>query len=350
MNTQLGVIEGFFGPDWPMLARKSYASFLASWGGAFYIYAPKRDQYLRKNWRENWDESYLQKLNEMQMNFKTHGVKFGVGLSPFGIGNSLKISDVEKLTEKILLLSKLKIDILGLFFDDMPIHDSLAKTQLETLKVLQNNFSGKIIFCPSFYSFDPVLDKVFGTRPENYLEEIGSGANEKISILWTGPKVISPEISASHLEEIKIILQRSPFLWDNLYANDGPKNCKFLKLKNFSGRDEVSSDLIEGIGLNMMNQPELSKVLYLSSKYVIQDNLPSEDAFVKALSVLMTPAFQNFLLAHRDDLLHRGLDNLSTEKKATMKMELSRISDIGAREIESWLQGAYSVGPECLTD
>ena len=33
---QIGVVEGFFGPAWNSVARKSYASFLSTFGGDFY--------------------------------------------------------------------------------------------------------------------------------------------------------------------------------------------------------------------------------------------------------------------------------------------------------------------------
>jgi len=56
----LGLIEGFYGRPWSWEARAGYAPFLKTHGYRFYIYAPKADGYLRRNWRpdrpgEDWE-------------------------------------------------------------------------------------------------------------------------------------------------------------------------------------------------------------------------------------------------------------------------------------------------------
>ena len=48
----VGVIEGFFGKPWSWDDRASYAGFLRELGFDFYIYAPKADRRLRKEWRQ----------------------------------------------------------------------------------------------------------------------------------------------------------------------------------------------------------------------------------------------------------------------------------------------------------
>src|SRR5690606_20138333 len=119
----------------------------------------------------------------------------------------------------------------------------------------------------------------------------------EVALAWTGPKVISPEISAEHLREVSKILKREPFIWENFFANDGPKNCKFLKLKPYSGRTQESFQNAEAFGFNLMNQPELSKVLYLSAKYV-RDGEESSLAFEHALRDLTSPSLKEFILFH----------------------------------------------------
>lgn len=346
----IGVIEGFFGPQWPHPARLSYAEFLSRYGGDFYIYAPKQDPFLRKKWRETWTEEYRSHLRSMIEHFHKHQIRFGVGFSPFGLGTNLSLEDVRHLEEKLRIMSSLKIDILGLFFDDMPVTDNLAKTQIETLNLVQKNFSGKIIFCPSYYTPDPILDKVFGTRPVNYLNEIADGVSKDVLIAWTGPKVISPEIPDEHLRETEALLKRKPFIWENIFANDGPKNCKFLKLRPFSGRSAQALSLSEGFGFNMMNQPELSKLTYLSSLYVLRNGEDSQRAFINSYKELCTPQFARFLESHKETLLKTGLDNISQDQKEFLIGELQECSDAAAKEVIDWLSGSYNVGSECLTD
>ena len=345
----VGVIEGFFGPSWPMEERKSYATFLSQHGGSFYIYAPKQDANLRRNWREDWSLEYLNQLKYLVQTFHSFNIRFGVGFSPFGIGTQLSKEDSLCLKTKVKILSDLNVDILGIFFDDMPTNDNLAHTQIETVKVVKECFSQKIIFCPSYYSTDPILDKVFGKRPDHYLETIGEEVPLDVSIVWTGPKVISPDIDSKHLNEITTIIKRKPFLWDNLYANDGPKNCKFLKMKFFEGRSMDILQHSEAIGLNMMNQPELSKVLFLSSRLVLNGEDP-ESALGLALDKLCTFEFKKFFLNYREQFLINGVDSFSSEKKMTLIDELKTFSDKAALEIIEWLEGRYVVGAECLTD
>src|SRR4051812_40601400 len=127
---KIGVIEGFFGPQWPAESRNSYAKFLNKFGGDFYIYAPKEDPFLRKKWRDEWSPEYLKKLKDLADTFHKEGVAFGVGFSPFGLGENLSKEDQENLADKLSLMVAAGIDILGLFFDDMPVNANLAKTQI----------------------------------------------------------------------------------------------------------------------------------------------------------------------------------------------------------------------------
>ena len=56
--------------------------------------------------------------------------------------------------------------------------------------------------CPSYYSDDPVLDRVFGPRPDNYLEDFGMLIDPAIAIYWTGEEVCSPEIGVGHVRDV----------------------------------------------------------------------------------------------------------------------------------------------------
>lgn len=348
--TKIGIVEGFFGPAWNHQGRLDFANFLKRHGGDFYIYAPKRDAHLRKEWRENWSQEYLDEISELRDAYQNKKIEFGLALSPFGLGSKISQNDWEHLKNKFQILSELKIDYLGLFFDDMPSTDDLLKNQSEVVTLALNYFPQGLIFCPSYYTFDPILDKVFGQRPEGYIEGLKTFIPPKVEVCWTGPKVISEEISAAHLAEVEGLIGRKPFIWENLYANDGPRNCKFLKLRFFSGRDQSLLQNTSAIGFNLMNQPYLSQVLFLSSLEVMRNNLLPEEAFKKScLTILSTPMAQ-FLIKHRTDFLNEGLDKLSSSQKEQLINELKLFSDPAANEISSWLKGEYLVGPECLTD
>lgn len=348
--SEIGIVEGFFGPAWPVEARLSFAPFLKKYGGSFYIYAPKRDAYLRKSWREEWPETYVNDLVHLRDTFQTHQLKFGVALSPFGLGSNISDLDWSFLKNKFQQLAELKIDYLGLFFDDMPVNDELLSTQSKVVGLALDYFPKELIFCPSFYSFDPILDKVFGTRPIGYVEGLKKEIPAAVEICWTGPKVISEEISSEHLSEVTNLMGRKPFIWENIYANDGPRNCKFLKLKYFNGRDTSIHSMTSGIAFNLMNQPHLSQLVYLAAVLVITKQYSPQEAFEMSCHELCSEALSEFIVKHRTLFLEKGLDQIKDEAKNDLVLELKSIDSPMALEMSDWLQGSYLVGPECLTD
>ncbi len=345
----IGIVEGFFGPQWSKEARIDYASFLKNAGGDFYIYAPKQDGNLRKNWREDWSGEYLAYLKSLVDLYHQHGLQFGVALSPFGLDQKLDDKNREILTQKMKQLNDLGIDLLGVFFDDMHSYDLLAEVQIEVVSFLKTKFSKKIIFCPTYYTPDPILEKVFGKMPEGYLEKIAKGIPADVEIAWTGPKVISPEIGLDHLKEVESLLKRKPFIWENLFANDGPKNCKFLKLKAFDGREKGILEHTSGYAFNLMNQPYLSQISFLASKLVLEGSSP-ESAYHEALGELCSPLLVDFIHEHDEKFLKEGLDQLSSEQKDRFITILEEMYEPQAKDIRDWLRGDYLVGSECLTD
>ncbi len=345
----LGLIEGFFGPPWQEKARLAFAPFLQKNEFDFYLYAPKADPHLRKKWREPWTAEYKAKLKSYSQHFRSHQVKFGVGLSPFELHHLKPAEQKSLLKEKLGQLDDAGLDVLGLFFDDMPVHDGLAEAQLEAIEIVRASTKAKIIFCPAFYTPDPILEKVFGKRPENYWRDI-SKAPKEIEFAWTGPKVISEEISPEHLTETTELLGRKPFLWDNLYANDGPRNCKFLKIRPPKGRTRQALELSAGWAWNPMNQAALSELVLLASKFAVLDRMAPEFALAHALTESSPPDLGSFIKAHKNEMLETGLDKLEPATKAEWRQELKAWDHPLAREIDEWLAGEFNVGAECLTD
>jgi len=83
MNAYAGVIEGFYGiPLWDRGSRLSYPSWLREHGFSFYIYAPKNDVFLRKQWSDDWPESERRLLSEFREECRINRIDFGIGFSP----------------------------------------------------------------------------------------------------------------------------------------------------------------------------------------------------------------------------------------------------------------------------
>lgn len=352
MSAPLGIIEGFFGPTWSWEERALLAPFLGKFSSShaslFYLYAPKRDPYLRKLWMQSYPPSEFAQLLQLRRTFQEYGVGFGIGLSPFGLNDGWNKKIESSLKRKLHELKTLKCDFLGLFFDDMKSHPDLLKNQLQALDVVAQEFSGRILFCPTYYSDDPILEKVFGPCPKGYLDGLAKQVDLSIDLMWTGPKVISPEISAEHLQAVGERLGRPPFIWDNIFANDGPRQCKFLKLKALEGRTEKSFAASAGWCLNPMNQAALSRMVVASAFKVL--TVGASDAHAVFSSVIEEKGGAEFLSwwnEFQNPFINLGLDKIDATILAS---QLPHLSNPYIREIENFLHGHYAVGPECLTD
>ncbi len=347
---KLGVLEIFFGPQWEDKARLGLAQFLGRHGFDFSVYAPKADSNLRKNWRQPWPTSYLDRIGDMRAQHHEQGVRFGVALSPFGLGDHFSNEDRQELKAKIRLMNQVQLDIIALFFDDMPVHAGLARSQIQAIEIVKGETDAQIVFCPTFYSFDPILEKVFGEKPANYLEELASQLTQDIDFVWTGPKVISKEISDEHLSEVSQLLRRGPFLCDNFFANDGPKNCKFLKITPPTGRTPQAFSSSRYWGINPMNQIYLSQIVMLAFKQVAVDGQAPQAALDSAIKKMCSNQLAELIQEQRINFLEKGLDQLTEVERNSLNDRLKPMDEPAANEIRSWLAGEFNVGQECLTD
>lgn len=342
----VGIVEGFFGPEWTWESRYHLCDNLPSYGGQFYIYAPKRDSFLRKNWTQNHSVETWNKLKKLSSRCHNNRVAFGIGLSPFEVHATWNQQTKNLLREKIRTLHELNVSYLGLFFDDMKGAPDLAEKQIKIVEYVQSVTDRAVLFCPTYYSDDPILDKVFGQRPTDYLEKVGT-LPEKIQIFWTGNKVISKTIAPAELDDVAKVLRRKPFVWDNYFANDGPKQCKFLKLQPLGGRSKAAYQRSTGWAFNLMNQSMVSEVLFASSVPVLRDGANPSDSFQQELRKAAGEHLE-LIERHRTAFVDVGLDGLDQQLKDEITSSLVPAGSL--KEIIDWVNGKYLVGPECLTD
>lgn len=351
-NFRIGTVEGFFGRQWSWQARRDHASFLAANGFTTYLYAPKNDAYLRKQWFKPYPPEILQQLAELSNDAVSLGLEFGIGLSPFELYRDFSDANRELLLRKLEQLNTLDAPTLTVLFDDM-IGDlpGLAEKQIEIFDCIRANSSAqRFIICPTYYSSDPMLARHFGEKPERYLEELGVGLAPDVAVFWTGPKVISDFYPRDHLQEIGDTLRRKPLLWDNYPVNDAKKLTPFLHLLPFSDRDPLNfAELCSGHMSNPMNEAYLSQLaLYSLSKLYQFEGKPIR--FEEMCKRVCPPVMANLLT--QDGLLFHslGLDTLTEGDKARMLERYTAcLPDPMAAEICDWLQGRYVFDPACLT-
>lgn len=354
-TVQPGVIEGFFGRSWSWQDRNDYAEFLSSNGYGYYIYAPKSDTHLRKHWRNPWPQATFAELHKLRDYYRQQKVAFGIGLSPYEIYLDSSTDKYIQLRQKISEINQLQPDILCLLFDDMRgDFPQLAQAQRDLIHfTTEHSNARQIIFCPTYYSFDPVLEKVFGTRPADYWEILGRSIDPHVNIFWTGPKVCSEEYTAAHLKEVNDLLGRKVFLWDNYPVNDGAIKSKLLQLRAFGRSHSQLSKLVSGHAVNPMNQPWLSRLplATLPCAYREQQNYNPEQAFIDSCHQLCEPPLAQHLIDDIELLQNAGLDKLDSEQRKLLCEKYAAFDNNPyAREIIDWLNDEYQFDPSCLTE
>lgn len=349
---RVGTVEGFFGRQWSWQARRDHINFLASQGFSTYLYAPKNDAWLRKQWFVPYPPETLHELGALSRQAQALGIEFGIGLSPFELYRDFSASNRELLQRKLAQLNTLNAPTMVVLFDDM-MGDlpGLADKQIAIFDFVRAHSTAKrFIVCPTYYSSDPILAWHFGSQPERYLEELGLALPPDVAVFWTGPKVISDFYPRDHLLEIGAALRRKPLIWDNYPVNDAKRLTSFLHLLPFSDRDPLTfSELCSGHMSNPMNQAYLSQLpLYSLSKLYQYEGKALR--FEEICQRCCSPAMADLLV--EDGLLFHslGLETLGEEDKSELLSRYTAcLPDPMAQEICDWLQGGYVFDPVCLT-
>jgi hyaluronoglucosaminidase len=267
-----GIVEGFFGPLWSMAHRKAMFKFGAARGMNTYLYAPKDDPYHRERWTEPYPRNQWQALLQLIRHARDRRIDFVYGFHP---GKGLCFSDktpIRTLVAKARRFYDAGIQTFAVLFDDIPSHlefntdrknfrNSLALAEATWLHEIQAKQPGQWKdvewwICPSYYTPDPLLVRVFGRFETNFLEILGEYLPATVACFWTGPSVVSKEISIPHVQKIAKRVRHRLLLWDNYPVND------------LSMRDELHLGPLQG------RDPKLPRVVYgYLSNPLLQENL-----------------------------------------------------------------------------
>jgi hyaluronoglucosaminidase len=342
-----GIVEGFFGRAWSWNARRDYAQFLASHDCNTYVYAPKSDAGLRKQWQLPFPRQHLEALGALCAHYGSHGLDFGIGLSPYELYLDFSPGNRELLKGKVDQINAIDPDTLCILFDDMMGDlQQLAAIQLAIVDFITTHSSARrFVVCPTYYSYDPLLVRYFGAQPDHYLEDLGRGLDSTIEIFWTGPKVISTEYPRAHLCEVAGKLGRKPLLWDNYPVNDAKRLTSFLHLKPPNRSIELK-ELTSGHLANPMNEAYLSQLplLALASLYA---GKPA--SFADTCNELCPPALSQALQQDVAKFQTIGLDALDPASKNELLRKYEGFKHPMAEEVCAWLQGEFTFDPACLT-
>ena len=226
-----GVIEGFYGQPWSQAERLELFDWMAAWGLNTYLYAPKDDLKHRAIWRQPYSASETEMLREVILGCEQRQLRFIFALSPgldIRYSNDTEIGLLKARFDQMLALGCRHF---ALLFDDIP--DRMETTDLErwsSFAQAQCHVTNAVfkwtrerspqphfLFCPTPYC-GRMAERQLGRT--GYLSTIGRELVPEIDVLWTGPEIISREITGAHARELQTILRRKPLIWDNLFANE----------------------------------------------------------------------------------------------------------------------------------
>ncbi|KAK5602228.1 hypothetical protein CRENBAI_015047 [Crenichthys baileyi] len=251
-----GVVEGFYGRPWSMDQRKVLFQWMQLWGLNTYLYGPKDDLKHRLLWREVYSPEEEAQLHTLIVEAQSRGLRFVYAVSP---GQDIVFSsscDLTLLKRKLKQVSDLGCQAFAILFDDidhsMCQADSEAFPSFAHAQVTVTNelyrFLGEppvFLFCPTEYCGSLCSPSV---SKSPYLQTVGEDLLPNITVIWTGSKVISRQLSLDCLAELESVLQRPPLIWDNLHAND--YDTRRLFLGPFKGRDPQLRSHLRGLLLN----------------------------------------------------------------------------------------------------
>jgi len=268
-----GIVEGFFGPLWSMAHRRRLFTFGAARGMNTYLYAPKDDPYHRKLWRRPYPAAQWRELLRLIGAAQRTQIDFVYGFHP---GEGLFFGDeraVRILLRKAQRFYDAGVRTFAVLFDDIPSSLSDARDRRafkNSLARAEGAWMAKIIaaqpaswsdvewwICPSYYSEDQMLERVFGKFEPNFLETLAQSLPPNIPCFWTGPSVVSKTITLSHVQRIVKKIERPLLLWDNYPVNDLSMRDE-LHLAPLTGRDPRLPECAYGYLNNPLLQEELS--------------------------------------------------------------------------------------------
>ncbi|XP_044155095.1 protein O-GlcNAcase [Bufo gargarizans] len=251
-----GVVEGFYGRPWTMEQRKELFRRLQKWGLNTYLYAPKDDYKHRMFWREMYSVEEADQLMTLISAAQEFEIEFIYAISP---GLDITFSNQKELStlkRKLDQVTQFGCKSFALLFDDIDhnmcpadkeVFSSFAHAQISITNEIYQYLGEPetFLFCPTEYCGTFCYPNA---AQSPYLRTVGEKLLPGIEVLWTGPKVVSKEISVESIEEVSKIIKRSPLIWDNIHANDYDQ--KRLFLGPYKGRSTELIPRLNGVLTN----------------------------------------------------------------------------------------------------
>ncbi|MCP4386349.1 MAG: hypothetical protein GY798_33900 [Hyphomicrobiales bacterium] len=349
-----GVIEGFYGRAWRPGQRLTMLDWVAEAGMNTFVYAPKDDIHVRARWRQPYDHAQLDTLAELCRATESRDIGFMVAIAPCLDITYSDPAELDLLLRRMDQLIGIGVRQFSLLFDDIPNElpeqdrshfPSFAAAQCHIANAaiahIRAKGGGPLIFCPTEYCGRFAGGDVPGSV---YLNAVGRTLDPEIDVFWTGPEIVSPQITAASLAEVGAVLHRKPVIWENFHAND--YDIRRIYAGPLGGRDRDILPLISGFITNPNNEfpanfvPIRTTGCFLNDPdYTLETGLeeaieawqpafayayrePSESMAIGEIRLLVELVYQPFACGPEVDRLLRVADSLlATQRPDTDALE-----------------------------
>jgi hyaluronoglucosaminidase len=315
-----GVIEGFYGPDWTVANTEAMFAFMAKHHLNTFVYAPKYDPYQRADWMKPYPPKNFAALAAIVHSAQAHHITFVYSVSP---GLSI---DYQSATDRKLLLGKInQVRSLGvthfmLSFDDIGgnLTAALATEQaqladfvLHEERLHERSFS--LMFTPTLYD---------GLSANPYWAALKTSLYQGISVIWTGPYVLSETITTEDAERVKQLIGHNLVIWDNYPVNDytyleAPYH-PHLFLGPVVGRSAGLTKVVSAYFFNPMIQAQASEVaLWTGAAYLNNPDgyqpLTAWNHAIETLGGKAASSFRLFAEANSESFLAPSMNTLAAQ-------------------------------------
>jgi hypothetical protein len=263
-----GLIEGFYGVPWSWDERTALVEAAAAAGLRFHVYAPKLDPLHRDRWREPWPTEFVDRFAALHARGAALGIDVYLGISPF-IDFDPASDDPATLEAKLRPFVDAGVTHFMLLADDIEevvrvtvdaaladVHGAVANDLVLSLGL--EGTAEAFVFVPTVYSDERRARWAGGAA---YLASLAS-LRDEVAIAWTGTDTFAPTMAAADFETFTAATGRAPWIWDNLWANDGGDGLfGRIYLGTIEARAADVPGASAGMGQNPLIQGALTRLL-----------------------------------------------------------------------------------------
>lgn len=354
LSTPSGIIEGFYGAPYRSRTRLAMMQMASALGMSFYAFAPKNYEPLRKRWAEPLPSGAYEPLALAGARAHALGLKFAFGISPLGLSSDLGAM-LGVFKDRVRFFMEVShADFACLLFDDVPnTFPDLGSRQNLIIRTMEEALGGgtEIWACPTTYSDDPILARLYGPTPSSYFEELQDGIGDEVRFFWTGPRVLSKGFSRRDIRRADSLFHGRTVIWHNYPVNDGKARAGKLYLEPFEGMAACNDERIKAVAANPMTEGVLSMIPCAT----LIPALSGMDA--QSLAALRDEAACDLLGPRHQEILDLASRISSTGLERARARDLfalralcsSQRGSLACQEIVSYLDGCHAFDPECLT-